>query len=967
MVNIYNLKTEEKYSKAQVDTESFYNAKNNVSRTESNINIIKDRFEKMDENVIDSLEDEMYAKSNINKTSKSDFEKEFENLNKSEKVLQNIDKLYNAITPEGYSELEELGLAPSKEEPSKLVTVYDRIQVQLATYCDDYKITGSRIDSDVIKEVNGTNLSEVISRKLEDKYVPATMDNINEVKSAFEKAENLTNIDKSSKEYLIKNDLELSINNIYRAEHSKKNISINSHKDMDNVMSENTSANKVVQSYAGIKATSNNAKFFEDIEKLTPQIENFLENNNFGVSLENLNKCKEILESKIPLTKENYIKNDTIEGNSIIEVTSNKEELLDMITTNMSFGKKAEDTVILKEKISLYMNLDSSKRLNTLGLEEQLDYSYNRLLELEKVASDVAKTMFEMEDLTFNEENISKYEEINKAVYDLKVAPIYISAEVFLERISSNLEQVSKAGTLLKDKLDKAFETYEAVGTKVRVDLKDNINKAFSNISDLLKEQNIKVNEDNIKAVKIMAYNQIAINEENVNKIVNINSEFQTLVYNLTPKAVVKLIKDQINPLEMDIKELNDYLLKEKIMINKNTESDTSNQENKEESRNDDSKNSLVNRFENTNEKIEKYSEFLYHLDKNKELTSEQREQYIGIYRLLNNIEKDDRSSISMLYKNGLTESSDIKLSDLLSALRIKASSQKEYNIDDGFGFLEKKEVSKTSFDLQFEGFYKNNVKKNSDKIIKQAVEELLETNEAINMENIAIKEAMITNKDEIFSQMKTFLPDKKKKNKTFSIDEAIEKLEENIESQKDLQTAFSELQEKVISEIEDRIGENHTEILDLNNLKRVGIVANIINNQSQKNIYNLPIKIEDEDVVISLRVKKAKSFEDKNKVSIELETGSLGKISAMFYLENAKVTGMILAERQETIDSFNDRLDEFQKLLGENNFEETNINISSKKTIESNNWDISTAKEDIDAKELFVVAKSFIDFIKAE
>lgn len=937
MVNIYNLKTEGKYSKAQPETESFYNVKNSVIKMETNINEIKDRFEKMDKNIINNLEDDMYAKSNINKTSKNDIEKDLKNISQSDQVLQNIDKLYNAVTPEGYSELEELGLAPSKEDPSKLVTVYDRIQVQLATYCDDYKITGSRIDSDIIREVNGTNLSEVISKKLEDKYVPATKDNVNEVKIAFEKAESLTNIDKSSKEYLIKNDLELSINNIYKAEHSKKNVPIE----------------------------SNNAAFAKDIEKLTPQIENFLENNDFDVNLENIDKCKEMLESNIPLTKENYIKNDTIESKSIIEVTSNKEELLDMITTNLSFGKKAEDTVILKERISLYMNLDSSKRLNNLGLEDQLEYSYNRLLELDKVANDVAKTMFEMEELTFNEENISKYQEINKAVYDLKVAPIYISAEVFLEKISNNLEEVSKAGILLKDRLDKAFETYEAVGTKVRVDLKDNINKAFSKISDLLKEQNIKVNEDNIKAVRIMAYNQIAISEENVNKIVNINTEFQTLVYNLTPKAVVKLIKDQINPLEMDIKELNDYLLKEKIMINKNTDSDTFNQENKEESRNDDSKNSSLNRFENTNEKIEKYSEFLYQLDKNKELTSEQRDQYIGIYRLLNNIEKDDRSAISMLYKNGLTESSDIKLSDLLSALRIKASSKKEYNIDDGFGFLENKEVSKTSFDLQFAGFYKKNTEKNSDKIIKQAVEELIETNEVINIENIAIKETMITNKDEIFLQMKAFLPDRKKKSKTFSIDEAIEKLEENVESQKDLQAAFSQLQEKVVGEIEDRIGESHTEVLDLNNLKRVGIVANIINNQSQKNIYNLPIKIEDEEVVISLRVKKAESIEEKNKVSVELETGKIGKLSALFSIANAKVTGMILLEKQKVIDSFSNRLEGFKNILKSNEFEEASINISSKKTIEFNNWEISTAKEEIDTKELFVVAKSFIDFVK--
>ena len=49
---------------------------------------------------------------------------------------------------------------------------------------------------------------------------------------------------------------------------------------------------------------------------------------------------------------------------------------------------------------------------------------------------------------------------------------------------------------------------------------------------------------------------------------------------------------------------------------------------------------------ENPDEKEQKYSEFLWKLEKQNGITSEQRESYIGIYRLITQVEMSDGAVI---------------------------------------------------------------------------------------------------------------------------------------------------------------------------------------------------------------------------------------------------------------------------------------------------------------------------------
>lgn len=56
---------------------------------------------------------------------------------------------------------------------------------------------------------------------------------------------------------------------------------------------------------------------------------------------------------------------------------------------------------------------------------------------------------------------------------------------------------------------------------------------------------------------------------------------------------------------------------------------------------------------ENPDEKDEKFSEFLWKLEKKNEISEEERDSYIGIYRLISQVEQSDGAVIGSLVNQG--------------------------------------------------------------------------------------------------------------------------------------------------------------------------------------------------------------------------------------------------------------------------------------------------------------------------
>lgn len=105
-----------------------------------------------------------------------------------------------------------------------------------------------------------------------------------------------------------------------------------------------------------------------------------------------------------------------------------------------------------------------------------------------------------------------------------------------------------------------AISSYEEGATRVRKDLGDSYEKAFSNIDDILDNLDMEPNEENKRAVKILGYNAMSITKASVENVKEMAGQIDNLVENLNPKAAAYLIANDINPMKKNILELNSEL-----------------------------------------------------------------------------------------------------------------------------------------------------------------------------------------------------------------------------------------------------------------------------------------------------------------------------------------------------------------------------------------------------------------------
>lgn len=195
--------------------------------------------------------------------------------------------------------------------------------------------------------------------------------------------------------------------------------------------------------------------------------------------------------------------------------------------------------------------------------------------------------------------------------------------------------------------------TYEAVSTQVRSDLGDSIQKAFAGIPDMLADMGLESTEANNRAVRILGYNSIEITKENIDQIKLLDYQVNRVIDNMKPTTVLELIHRGDNPLDMPI----DELCRELEEINR--EKDISSEE--------------------------RYSRFLWQLEKSGDISEQERAGYIGVYRLLHQIERTDGAVIGAVMEAG----QELTLGNLLTQARTLKKGRMDATVDDSTGMTE--------------------------------------------------------------------------------------------------------------------------------------------------------------------------------------------------------------------------------------------------------------------------------------
>lgn len=922
----------------------------------------------------------------------------------------------NTMSEEDYGRMVKDGYQVGDMDIEEVVTIVDKIKAELMKGGTQVIGYTDQLDMATLEEITG---SEVFAKELADQFakrdIPLTAENAKEVKKAYDKAMELQDMTEGATKYMVENHREPTINNLYLAEHSST-----------------ADGNRQGRGYYA-DGPGYYAKKAEDYnwQQLRPQMEKVLEEAGLEINEETLDNAKWLIEKGVPLTPEaakilnqlghltfpqdekkvlTAIASAIADGKSAGEANladdkSSMEKAAEYVERFAQIPDEAVDRTVSEGKELTLVNLESAKK-NTVtdqvtAGENAADYAdtsespeiitarrqleeirlmmtieANRKLlesgysidtaELEQLVDVLKQMEAQQRQLLFGEPDIDKaekqaalYTQTQTKTAEIPYMPIDIAGRFKVTDEDFTLDQVHIEGSALRNKYEQAGEKYETWMTSTRADLGDSIKKAFRNVDDILEEMDMELNEENRRAVRILGYNQMKLSRENIMSVRASAMELHRVIDKMTPAAVLQTIRDGKNPLEMTIPELNEYL--DSIPYGKEQEA-------------------------------EKYSKFLYKLDKNKAITEEERTAYIGIYRMFRQFEKTDDAAVGALFHMG----AELSFKNMLSAVRSSKRSGMDFMVDDAFDGIEavKKGMSITAqIETGFRKYYRDIVGDIADRMAKQdasvekdyqqeqmqeyrqscevddaVIEELLHNKQPVTANNLAAANMLMNSHGALYKKLKEYTsPDNEDK-----VKDAIAHLQEALTDQDSAQTAYEEMQQVYEEVLEEAQYDAGITYVDLKAIQSCHKQLTLAGNLAKEENYQIPVEIHGEMTAIHLKILHGK--EDGGKVKATLSTEKYGDVAAQFTIKNHKVSGYIACATPEGTEALQEHGNGLQERLGSamEGFSENSMELDKVSVVHSSELDLNAfqaeevpeVSESAQTADLYRIAKAFISAI---
>lgn len=629
----------------------------------------------------------------------------------------------NSMSDEDFAKLSEEGYDPGVMEPEEAVTIVDTIKAEMAESGQVIAGYNDDIDLETLKKITG---SEVRAQEILDAFyqydIPVTEKNVQDAQSAMEMAEQVADRLQSAtkedmegiKKYLLENHLSPVLENLYRAAYS------GSH-DAD--MQGRGYFAEVTGGYYGRKADE------LDVAALQDSMEKVIKEAGYEVTEDALKEAAWMVETGLALTAESFAEYKEIDqavagvirdgrtaealdffgGEPLPEKAARLEKEAAAITDaavdkviadgdrlDLAHLTKAQEIIRndateqvdaseqsvsarrQMEEVRLYMSVQVNYHLLKQGISIDTTELSALVENLKAAEQEIQRVLFgRSEDgngagentmntgsaALFTEKEMSAlFQETVGKVRAIPGMPVSVLGELLKENgtaFSQNVtvDMVYESGLARQNAYAAMEERYEPLVTSPMAEYGDSIEKAFRNVDGILQEMNLETTEGNRRAVRILGYNGMEISEENIHAVKETYATVSRVIEKMTPAAALDLIREGVNPLAVSMEEL---------------------------------ENRLAGRDDSAQGEMEKYSRYLYRLEQRNEITPEEKESYIGIYRLLHQIEKRDGAAIGSLLHQG----AEINFKNLLTAVRNHNRGRMDYQVDDAFGAL-KEEIAK--------------------------------------------------------------------------------------------------------------------------------------------------------------------------------------------------------------------------------------------------------------------------------
>lgn len=902
--------------------------------------------------------------------------------------------LAGTTSEEDYAKMQEEGFSLDSTTSNTIVTVTDKIKAELAKAGVDISCFGDDLDMKQLAEITGSpELARQLVQAIREEDLPLSGENIRQTAETVALAGSLSAPDDDTIKYLLDNGLAPTAQNLYVAEHSgsggtKAAEQLNVSSFLPQIktvileaglpvneetietsrwmLEQNIPLTKEKLSYAydlrreelstqpeqvaklaaqaireggtardavllpGYTLTEQAERVVEVVTEATDEELAYLVGEGRELTIENLAAAKYLREAAVT------------EGAADASEVQAGAGVQNAVTSEVQAGTAvqntdaAENTVYTNEGLALIsarrqleeLRLVMTASANYALLKQGISIDTEPLAQLVEQLKDLEnsyyRNLLQSQGVDAGEENAALFREVTEKVTEIRFVPAYVLG--IKEADVLTISGVHESGSALKAALDRANERYETLMTAPRADLGDSIQKAFANVDDILQDLSLETSEENRRAVRILAYNELSITPESVAQMKAADEEVQRMFRNMTPAVVTQMIKRGINPLEMDFAGIN--RIAEEIQSKLGDSTDRS-----------------------------RFGEYLWKLEQNGEISEEERSAYIGIYRLIRQVENTDGAAIGALIHQG----ADLTMKNLLTAVRSgKRSGGMDYAVDDDFGGVERTVKESASVTEQIEAGYQNNCLKDILNVItperlkavlngemnwesmtpeqlkaaltqaqtddsgvdqayaKQQLADLTQAAEASQdiyqilqrydipntVTNVLAMQAMMADRNQMFRKIFGV-----------GIDADEVTIEDLEEIRQELLKEFGEAASKpaAMAEAQEKLGELAENVmktminservtsLDVREMKLLAAQLSVSSILAKEEHYSVPVMVNDEMMNVSVKI--VRGVDKKGIVDIMMESQLRGKIAATFQAKENGIHGFVASDSRETAD----------------------------------------------------------------
>ncbi|MCI8484150.1 MAG: hypothetical protein HFH41_07405 [Lachnospiraceae bacterium] len=961
-------------------------------------------------------------------------QQEAENM-EAELFQQKMAVVSNTMSEEDCRKMDGDGFSVNGTEVETIVTEIDKIKMELAKAGVDISIFGEGLSGEQLEALAGNAaLASQLETMLKQADLPATEENISDCEETIQQAADLTANKEETVKYMLEQELPPTVENLYKAQHSTSSGRVQ--KDPQRVEMDEQLRSQVEQvitkaglpvneetmSYSQwmldnqIPLTEENLTYVMDLNhmQMPPEagqlmgavLEAMAEGQRPGdaVILEgysNAYRAEEaaqvieqatdaqvwsVVEKGIPLTIENLQAEQKNQEQKEGQTPSqNSQEI-------PAYGREDMDFLTAKrqlEETRLMMTIQANYALLKKGIAIETESLEQLVEQLKSLEEDYYKSLLSQNGVAATEENAAIFAETIGKTQELASAPAYILGNIHTDE--DTVSTMHEAGMAKAAEMKRAGEAYETLQTAPRADLGDSIQKAFRNVDDILTDLGLEITEADRRAVRILAYNQMEITPESIAQIKGADQKVQNLFQNLSPAVVMEMIREGVNPLEMDVEQLN-----------RKAEEIRHQQEGTEE---------------------EKFSKYLWKLEQHQEITPQERDSYIGIYRLLNQIDKTDGAVVGALVNQG----ADLTMKNLLTAVRTNRNPGINVSVDENFGEADEIQRQELSISQQIEAAYQTDCAKEAFAMVtpeglqqtaaqggleKMTPEELLwQLREApveeelersyyreqmqefssareaeaqvlqllsghdmpVTAYNIMAAQQMIHNRNGIFKS----LFDPKKMGEEIDFEEVkaeiLEEFGEAVKTPEDMAEAQEKLADLAENAMKTMIQSENVESVDIRDMRILQQQIALGTRMAKEETYAIPVLVADELTNVQLKIVRGK--EERGRVDILFDSPQLGKVAARFQVQQESMKGYVISDSKQTIEELNRQEERIRQQAGPDSEISWNLDL-----IHSSDLDLSRfASEDkgiakseqteeawqVQTKTLYGIAKSFLEEVK--